>query len=373
MVEPTPSTTAVALSAEERALVALRLVPGIGPRTVEHLLDRFGTAEAALAAPLDELTQVPHVGPTVGQALRKAWANGDVEAELKLMAGRGVRLLRRGVSPYPEALAPLAGAPSLLYLRGTLRETDERAIAIVGSRGSTGYGRRIAQRMAHDLARAGFTIVSGLARGIDAEAHRGALEAGGRTIAVLANGLARVYPPEHAELADAVAQSGALLSEASMRMEPLSGMFPARNRIITGMSRALVVVEAGDKSGALISARHAAEQGRDVFVIPGNVDSIASAGSLSLLRHGARLVRHADDVLEDLHALSAPRRQEADDEAPPLDGPAAAVWAALVEPLSIDDLCRRTEQPIAALSVVLTMLEMDGRVRKLPGNVYERA
>src|SRR5207247_2643174 len=174
-----------------------------------------------------------------------------------------------------------------------------------GSRSCTSYGRRIAERIGHDLARAGWTVVSGLARGIDGAAHRGALQAGGRTLAVLAGGLSRIYPPEHQDLAAEVAASGALLTEAPMRMEPMAALFPQRNRIISGLSRAVVIVEAADKSGALITARLAAEQGREVFAVPGPVDSAASAGSLHLLRQGAKLVRNADDILEDLHALPA--------------------------------------------------------------------
>jgi DNA processing protein len=367
-------------SPEDRALIALQLAPGIGPRTLQLLLDRFGSATRILDASIDELTRIPYVSPQIAQGMRKAWTNGDVDAEVALMAKHGVRILPRTSDDYPVALSPLPGAPPLLYLRGRYTGEDLTAIAIVGSRHCTPYGRRMAHRFAYDLAKAGVTVVSGLARGIDAEAHRGALEAGGRTIAVLANGLSRVYPPEHADLAERVVESGALLSEACMKMEPLAGMFPARNRIIVGISRALIVVEAGDKSGALISAKHAGEQGRDVFVVPGPVDSITFAGSLQLLRDGGRLVRNAADVLEDIEGIAPPSAAKNEPAPPPppkptprLDGPAAKVWELLAEPVSVDDLCRRSEQPIAALSVLLTTLEMDGLIRKLPGNIYERS
>ena len=378
------------LSPDDRAALALQLAPGIGPKTCAALVAHFGSAARALQASVDELSAIPHMSPKIAQALRGVWQNGDIDAEFALMAKHDAHILVRGSADYPASLAPLAGAPPLLYIRGALRPEDAGAVAIVGSRACTSYGRRTAHRIAYDLAKAGITVVSGLARGIDAEAHRGALEAGGRTIAVLANGLSRVYPPEHAELAEEVVRSGALLSEACMKMEPLAGMFPARNRIICGISRALVVVEAGDRSGALISARHAGEQGRDVFVVPGPVDSIASAGSLQLLRDGGRLVRGAKDVLEDLEGvmtLSDNKKTSADEpslfDAPPaepprrpmprLDGLAATLWELLVEPIAMDELCQRTGAPMATLSPLLMNLELDGLIRKRPGNIYERS
>ena len=363
----------VNFSPEERAVIALHLAPGIGPKTLAAMLDRFGSAENVLAAPSESLSQIPYLKKEVALALRKVWANGDVDAEIALLEKHGVNLFLRGNPGYPAQLDPLPGMPTLLYVRGQLPSDNGQSIAIVGSRGCTSYGRRFAHRIAYDLAKAGFTIVSGLARGIDAEAHRGALEAGGRTIAVLANGLSRVYPPEHAELAEAVAKSGAVVSEACMRMDPMPGMFPARNRIISGLSRGVVVIEAGDKSGALITARHAGEQGREVFVLPGNVDSASSAGSLELLRKGGRLVRSSRDVLEDLQGLTPLFDPKPTSKpTPKLDGVASQVWEALIEPLSIDMMCQRIGQPISAISPVLMTLEMDGLLRKLPGNVYER-
>ena len=210
---------------------------------------------------------------------------------------------------------------------------------------------------------------------------------------MLANGLTHVYPPEHADIAETIVRSGALLSEACMKMEPLAGMFPERNRIITGISRGVVVIEAGDKSGALHTARHAGEQGREVFVVPGPVDSIASAGSLQLLRDGARLVRSARDVLEDLEGIAAvPQnkrttfvdRSESQSDATPaestppprptprLEGLAAKLWELLVEPIAVDDLCRQTGEPMPSLSTTLMTLELDGLIRRRPGNIYER-
>jgi DNA processing protein len=277
---------------------------------------------------------------------------------------------------YPANLATIDDAPHLLFVKGGFEARDEQAIAIVGSRACTSYGKRLAERIAGDLARAGWTVVSGLARGIDGCAHRGALQAKGRTIAVLAGGLSKIYPPEHADLATEVAGAGALVTESCMLMEPMATLFPARNRIISGLSRAVVVVEAAEKSGALITARLAAEQGREVFAVPGPVDSAASAGTLHLLRKGAKLVRHADDILEDLQAL--PRLVE-EPAAPPipqapagLDEAQQKIWDALSERRMIDDLREQLGMPITDLTRQLMTLELKKAVRRLPGNWYER-
>jgi DNA processing protein len=266
-----------------------------------------------------------------------------------------------------------------------MEERDRRAIAVVGSRRCTGYGKRFAERLAGDLARAGFTIVSGLARGIDGIAHRGALGAGGRTLAVLAGGLSSIYPPEHGELSRQVAEAGALLSESPMRQEPLPFMFPARNRIISGLSMGVVIVEANEKSGALWTAEHAAEQGRPVFVIPGALDNPASAGCHRLIRQGAILIRGIDDILEELENQLrltpvrvdgqsqplVPTRVTA--EPPPMDAKERRVWECLVEkPRHLDEMVQLLGVGVAELSGTLMLLEMKRVVRRLPGNRYER-
>jgi len=359
-------------------LLALHLVPGLGPRLTAALLERFGSASAVLKASVGQLAEVPHIGANLAAKFRQAMDQVDVAAERARMEQHHVVLLRRGVPPYPAPLETIAVPPDFLYLRGTLEERDAQAVAIVGSRHGTSYGLRVAERLAADLARAGFTIISGLARGIDAAAHRGALKAGGRTIAVLAGGLSKIYPPEHAELADQVANSGALLTESPMPMEPMAAMFPARNRIISGLARAVVLVEAAEKSGALITASHAAEQGREVYAIPGPVDSITSAGTLTLLRKGARLARHANDILEDLLGIApivASASAPAAVAAPPpkLEGLQQRVWDALAgEPRHIDELTRSLALPVSDLSRTLMVLEMSRIVRRLPGNRFER-
>ncbi len=375
------------LSPDDRELLALHLVPGIGPRLVAALLERFGSVAAIAEASIGALTAIPHLGEKVAIALQASLRSHDVDEELELMERNNVSLLRLGSPEYPTSLAAIAVPPRFLYVRGRLAAQDAEAVAVVGARSCTSYGMRVAGRLGHDLARAGFTVVSGLARGIDGAAHRGALEAKGRTVAVLAGGLSKIYPPEHSDLAaEIVASGGALLSEVPMRMEPMAGMFPARNRIISGLSRGVVLVEAAEKSGALITASHAANQGREVFVIPGQVDSLASGGALTLLRKGAKLVRHAADVIEDLRGIAPLFKQPtlfdpqaaagpsaALAAAPKLEPEQQAIWDGLTEPRTVDDLCRHVQKPIAELSGLLMTMELKRVIRRLPGNIYERA
>lgn len=355
-----------------RDLLALHLVPGIGPRLTAALLERFGSAGAVRRAGPDQLRTVPHIGDKLSGDLSQALRKVDVAGEEELMARHNVRVLALGGEGYPSPLSNIPDPPHLLYVRGTLEERDRNAVAVVGSRHCTAYGRRVAERLAAGLAQKGFTVVSGLARGIDAAAHRGALQAGGRTLAVLANGLSRIFPPEHADLAREVEAGGALLTEASMAMEPLAGMFPARNRIISGLSRGVIVVEAAERSGALITARHAAEQGRAMFAVPGPVDSAASAGALRLLRDGATLVRGVEDVIEELDGVAAARPAAA--AVPPgLDDAQRRVWDFLGEqPRHVDDMARHLNLAVHELTGMLMVLEMKKVIRRLPGNTYER-
>lgn len=364
----------------------LALVPGLGPKLTAALLDHFGSTDAILRASANQLLAVPLIGEKLAASFAESFRTIDVSKEEALLAKFGVRAAVHGEPDYPARLTTIVGAPSLLYLRGTLEASDANSVGIVGSRACTAYGKRMAERIAAGLARAGWTVISGLARGIDGAAHRGALDAGGRTIAVLAGGLSKIYPPEHADLADEVAKRGCLVSETPMTVAPQPGMFPARNRIISGLSRAVVVVEANFKSGALITVDHAAEQGRDVFAVPGPVDSPASAGCLELIRKGAKMVRDADDILEDLRGIAPPDpppvRKAASNPTPSLfEAPAPVgldpvqqkIWDALDGGAKhADELARLTETPIGALNTAFTQLEMKKLLRRLPGNQYER-
>lgn len=361
-------------------LICLTMVPGVGPHTGRALLSRFGTAGRVLDAPLASLRDVPGVGPKLAARVIGARREFDVRAERALCRLKGVSVTAPGLPGYPPPLSEIPDPPGLLYVRGAYEPVDGLAIAIVGSRRCTPYGLRMAGRLATSLARVGITIVSGLARGIDAEAHRGALNAGGRTIAVLANGLADVYPPEHEALAAEVAAAGAVVTEMAMRQLPLPGLFPQRNRLISGLCLGVVVVEATPRSGSLSTARHALEQNREVYAVPGPADSLASRGCHRLIRDGAKLVETADDVLEELGPLARPLKVSPD--APEVRSPAElslndnerALLSRLDDtPAPVDELIARTGLTAAQVVATLSVLELRRLVRRLPGQQFARA
>ena len=356
----------------------LSLVPGVGPRTLQLLLERFETPSRILSARMAELQEVPNVGPKLAMSIV---THGTLEAgrdELARVRALGASVLVRDQEGYPASLARIPDPPAVLYCLGQLLPTDQLAVAIVGSRHCTAYGRQQARRLAQGLSNAGMTVVSGLARGIDGEAHQGALEAGGRTIAVCATGLNVIYPPEHVELANAVRQQGCLLTESPMDQQPKSGLFPQRNRIISGISLGVILIEAGRNSGALHTARHAMEQNREVFALPGRVDSEASFGCLDLIRDGATLIRGVDDVLNALGPLVNPvRRTETEVVHKPAelqlsDQQRLVLNLVTVEPVLVDEILREIQiEPSRVLST-LTILEMKRLVRRLPGGFVQR-
>jgi DNA processing protein len=362
-----------------RDLVCLTLVPGVGPLTSRSLLERFGTAGRVLDASVGALQDVKGVGPKLANKIFRARRDCDVNEEMELCAQHGVRALPPSDDEYPAALRRIPDPPPLLYIRGTITPADSLAVAIVGSRRCTPYGIRTAERLATSLARVGITVVSGMARGIDAAAHQAALKAGGRTIGVMANGLASVYPPEHADLAREVAASGALISEMPMRQGPIDVLFTQRNRLISGLCLGVVVVEATPRSGSLSTARHAVEQNREVFAVPGPVDSLASRGCHRLIRDGAKLVETVEDILEELGPLVNEVRPSED--AVPVRRPAELALSdherSLLgqvgdTPISIDALIERTRLTAQQVISTLAVLEMRRMVRRVPGNQYVR-
>ncbi len=369
-----PDELAPEFGDDVRAALRLALVPGIGPRMTQALLERFGTADAVLQAAPSELREVQGIGVKLSQAIARAPSAEDVAAEIERCRQFGISLLTPQHNEYPRLLREIHDPPAVIFARGNMQPRDALAIALVGSRHATQYGLAQAERLAGSLARAGLTIVSGLARGIDAAAHRGALAAGGRTIAVLGSGLANIYPPEHVALADEVARSGCLLSESPPRMQPISGAFPQRNRIISGISLGVIVVEASAQSGALITARHAMEQGREIFAVPGRVDSRVSHGCHRLIRDGAKLVESADDVLEELGPLVAPATHEAGQVVHHpaellLNEVEREVLAAITtEPTSIDEVVAASRLPTSQVLATLSVLEMRRLVRRQGGN-----
>ncbi|HEY2155667.1 MAG TPA: DNA-processing protein DprA [Isosphaeraceae bacterium] len=364
---------------ELRDLICLTMVPGVGPQTCRALLDRFKTAGRVLDASMKSLKEVDGVGPKLAERIVAARREFDPETELAICRQQDVRPVARGTDGFPAMLAEIPDPPSLLYVRGTFAERDAMAIAIVGARHCTPYGLRIAEKLGASLARVGLTVVSGLARGIDAAAHRGALRAGGRTIAVLANGLAQIYPPEHEGLAREVAAAGAVISESAMLQEPIAGLFPQRNRIISGVSLGVVVVEATPRSGSLATARHAMEQNREVFAVPGPVDSLASVGCHRLIRDGARLVETVDDILEELGPLV--REVHTAPDEPPVRRPTEltlsdqerAILGRLGDtPTTVDGLIGETRLTASQVMATLSVLEMRRLVRRLPGQMFVR-
>lgn len=356
----------------------LNLVAGVGPRLRQLLVNRFGSIPAVFAASRAELESVSGVGPKVAQAILSAENGPAAQRELARCRELGLELLLSSDAAYPPSLAEIHDAPDVLYCRGTLQESDAVAVAVVGSRRCTLYGRQQSERIAAGLANAGVTVVSGLARGIDSAAHRAAMQAGGRTLAVMATGLASVYPPEHKDLAAQIAQHGSLLTELPLDQAPLPGLFPQRNRIISGLCLGVVIVEAGRGSGALHTARHAMEQGREVFAVPGRIDSPASEGCHDLLRDGAVLVRRVDDVLEELGPLSRPvtdktgKELHVPREVSLSDQERQVLDLVSSDPRHLDEIVRTAGiDPSRTLST-LTVLEMKRLVQRLPGGYLVR-
>lgn len=358
------------------AELLLALTPGIGPRLRKALLDHFGSAEAVVRAAASDLRAVPGIGQKLSRSLVTARQELDIDAEIRDCRDNGVNILAESQADYPQSIRHIPDPPGVLFVRGEIRPSDAIAVSIVGTRHATQYGLAQAERLASGLARCGYTIVSGLARGIDSAAHRGALKAGGRTLAVLGSGVLNIYPPENESLASDIATQGAVISENPPRSPPLSGAFPQRNRIITGLSLGVIVVEAADRSGALISARHAMEQNRLVFAVPGRVDSRMSRGCHRLIRDGAKLVETVDDVLEELGPLATPTPIPGDDAAPPirhpgemtLNEPEKAVLAAITdEPRTIDDVTVACGLPVHNVLATLSVLEMRRLVRRVGG------
>jgi len=359
-------------------LLRLSLVPGVGPRTRRALLDRFGSPQAVLSALPSQLRSVEGVGPQLTGKIATAQQEIDAEAVIDLCREQGIAILTECDEQYPRPLRQIPDPPGVLFVKGELKPQDELAIAIVGTRHATQYGLQQAERLAASLARAGLTIVSGLARGIDAAAHRGALSAGGRTLAVLASGLTTIYPPEHERLAEEVMAHGALLSEAPPESAPHAGTFPQRNRIISGLTLGTMVVEAGDRSGALITARHAMEQNRDVFAVPGRVDTRTARGCHRLIRDGAKLVETADDVLDELGPLFAavPREDGQSVHHPAeltLNELEQQVLGAIgIEPTLIDEIVVATGLAVPQVLSTISVLEMRRLIRRLSGTTVIR-
>ncbi len=356
----------------------LSQLPGIGPLMLAKLLDAFSTAAGVLNASEDSLRVVPGVGPKLLRTIRHAADHVDVNQILNWCAAHCVTILSSDQPEYPQLLLYLPDAPPILFVQGELRPSDELSVAIVGTRHATVYGRQQAERIAFGLAKAGITVVSGMARGIDTAAHQGALDAGGRTIAVFGCGIGHIYPPENEGLAKAIAADGALVSEFSPDARPRGGMFPQRNRIISGMTHATLVIEAPERSGSLITARTASEQGREVMALPGNVNSRASQGTNLLIRDGAKLIRNVEDILECLGPLphSVPMADGRDIRRPAEvllnDQERLVLDCIQCEPTSIDRVVSTTQLATHHVLATISVLEMRKLIRRLSSQYVSR-
>ena len=401
---------------ETKSLVHLSIIPGVGYQTIRRLLTAFESAQRALDATLEELTQVEGLTANISQQLVSGKSRVSVDQELELIEAHNCHLLAINDSTYPMLLKEIADPPPLLYVRGELGQPDAPSITIVGTRSPTNYGKTISRQLSQQLAESGITVISGFARGIDTCAHQGALQANGRTIAVLGNGLSQIYPAENRELADEIMKSGALISEFPMTVPPFPKNFPRRNRVVSGMSSGTVVVEASIRSGSLITARHAAEQGREVFAVPGQIFSNQSKGSHQLINQGAKLINAIDDIWEafpnrrltpsltsppiqlpldqndsargrvnsNLFAEVSARDTSIGSTGTSSENPSVqatqqlstderAILEAIGVPCShIDQIARTTALPMNKVSSALVMLELKGIVQQMPGKQFAR-
>jgi len=374
------------MHAERAAVLRLYLTNEIGPIRLKRLLERFGSAEAALCAPREELVSVEGISARLAAIISSAPKMENVERELERARKAGVLVVTCADADYPETLSNLPDCPPVLFIAGNLEPCDASAIAIVGTRNATAYGHSVACRFSESFAQRGLTVVSGLARGIDTDAHESALAAGGRTIAVLGSGINRLYPQENKKLAKRIIEHGALISEFPMDFEPSRETFPRRNRVISGMSLATVVVEADLNSGALITAKAAAEQGKDVFAVPGPVFSKYSRGTHQLLRDGAGLADSPESVMCALGAFIGdyqPVRGSRDSVeqtvsakigghigCEPQEERIMQALSAEIGGVAFDVLSSRLSIQAGALSASLLRLELMGAVKSLPGKMY---
>jgi DNA processing protein len=366
------------LASERSDYLCLALIPGIGARTMLGLLGHFRSPAAVLAASFDELCRVHRVGPKIAGAIVHARASGCLSRVVTHCQDNSIRILIPIDQDYPRLLQQIADPPLILYARGAVPPPDQLCLAIVGSRHATAYGRTVTEGLASQLARAGFTIVSGLARGIDAYAHRATLEAEGRTAAVLGSHVTDIYPAEHTELAQRITEKGWLLSETGPFENPKAGVFPARNRIISGLCAGVIVVEAAERSGALITATHAGEQGRDLFAIPGPVHARMSRGCNQLIRDGAILVQDASDVIDHLGPLMGESRLGATTS---IRHPAelqlneqerAVLQHVAPIPTDIDEIIVRSQLAVSRVLSTIGALEMRGLVQRTSGRCIQR-
>lgn len=369
---------------EKRALIGLSLVSGVGPQRLRALLAAFDTPSDVFRASRTALTNVDGVGTQTAEAILTFDDRAAVEQQIKRADELGATLISPWDDRFPDRLREIYDPPGFLWMRGTLPTVERPMVTIVGTRRCTDYGRAQAHHFAAELVRRGFTVVSGLAYGIDAAAHKGALDAGGRTLSVLGSGVGRIYPQKHTGLAERIAENGAVLSEYGLDAEPDSSNFPERNRILSGLSLGTLVVESYSKGGALITARLALEQNREVFAVPGAITKDSSRGTNRLIQRGhAKLVMDVEDLLEELPEVTVTEPEAVDAETvttssgpdpEELSGDAKVLYDALSDtPVHVDALCEETGLDSASALSTLLELEFKGLVRQLAGKQFRRA
>jgi DNA processing protein len=352
-----------------RYWVGFNKVPGIGAARLRALLDYFGDPEVAWHAPTHDLQQAGLDRRSLASLIRVREAL-DLDAEIERLEQAGVQVMTWNDACYPPNLRQAYNAPPLLYLRGSLETRDEWAVAVVGTRRASVYGKEAARMICAGLTQAGVTVVSGMALGIDTEAHRACLDAGGRTIAVLGCGVDVVYPSRNSRLAAEIVERGALVSEYALGTQPEARNFPPRNRIISGLTLGTVVIEADMGSGALITAGFALEQGREVFAVPGNIFARASRGTNHLIQQGAKMVTQVGDVLEELNLTMVSEQAQARTVIPENQTEAVLLERLSAEPIHVDALGRAVDLPIAQVTSTLALMELKGMVRQVGGMSY---
>lgn len=351
--------------------IALGKVPQVGPVLIKRLLQAFGTPEAVFSAGRQQLQQVKDIGSKTADSIMRGPDLDYAKRQLEIIEKKRVRVITYNSDEYPSRLKQVYDPPHILYVKGELRAEDTRAVAVVGSRHATHYGKSMAETVAGQLAVAGVTVVSGLARGIDSTAHRAAISAGGRTLAVLGCGIDVIYPPENASLYEAISQHGAIISELPCETPPDGPNFPRRNRIISGLSLGVVIVEAGRKSGALLTAEHALEQNREVFAVPGNITSMTSSGTNALIKQGARLVTSAEDVLSELKFILPDGKPSTPSQVVDLDPEQSRLFDLIEdEPVHVDILARRSGVDVSRLLGLLLEMELKGAVTQVAGKKF---
>jgi DNA processing protein len=361
--------------------LGLRSIPGVGLMLGQRLLQRFGSPAAVFQASFSDLVAVRGISPALAQAILGFREWDKLEEALARLTALGAEMITRDDPRFPAGLREIPYPPPFLLVKGTLTPADNLAVAIIGTRGASYYGLKAGRRLAGALAARGVTVVSGLARGIDTAAHQGALEMSGRTLAVLGCGLDVVYPPENRQLYQEIPAQGALISEFPLGTPPEARNFPIRNRLISGLALGVVVIEAGVKSGTAITVRYALDQGREVFAVPGPIDSPTSAGPHRLIQEGAKLVQNVEDILQELPGLrqapgplfapAAGAERVGETARPARPAPEDPLLALLgSEPVQLEELVQASRLTVQDVLARLTLLELQGLVKELPGKCY---